>query len=117
MSNRLSFEYITETATAPARNWTLRATLQFHYFNPNGLVARKRRNDDRIAELVDAGTVPGDWHLAYGTMNSYFADRVAELAMQRRTTRAKAHSALELLREDCEKQEAKIAEASASAAA
>lgn len=106
-----NFQYITETATKPARTWSNVEKLKFHYFNPNGLVARKRANNARIRELVDAGVVPAGWIVAYGTFNSYREERVIELANKRRVGSIETSVAIKMLAEECEKVEAKIAEA------
>lgn len=108
-----TFRHISETATKPARTWSNIQKLRFHYHNPNGLIARKRANDARIRELVDAGIVPSVWVDAYGTFNNYREDRVIELANRRRVGSLKAGVAIKLLAEECETVEAKIAEAEA----
>lgn len=107
-----TFEHISETATQPARSWSNVQKLQFHYFNPNGLVARKRANDAKIRDLVEAGIVPSGWSMAYGAFSDHRENRLIELANSDRVGSIEANVAIRLLAEECEKVEAKIAEVS-----
>jgi len=101
---------ITKEAKTSAVCKTNVELMKFHYFNENGLVARKRANDDRIAELVNAGIVPSGWHLAYGTFDDVRVNSVIKLAMQKRVDTIKARVAIKLLIEQCENVESKINE-------
>jgi len=67
------YDYVTQTAvnTAGLNN---SEQVRFHAFNPNGLVATKREINERIADLVKAGTVPSGWHVAYGTFADHYSD-------------------------------------------
>jgi len=106
-----TYEFVTRHATEANNNWSCANLLYFHAFNPNGLVSRKRNNDQRIADLIDSGVVPSGWHLAYGTFADTWATNLSDLAMKRRKEVSRTRVAIELLRDFCEKQEAKIAEA------
>lgn len=77
-----SFDYVTKEVETD-NGLSIKDSLRFHYFNPNGLYAKKLILDDQIAALVDSGAVPSGWHLAYGTLDYHYADRLAKLAGRR----------------------------------
>ena len=108
---RPSWKQLTETATEIGKYWTNREIVQFHYFNPNGLYARKHRNNTKITQLVDKGMVPSGWHIAYGTFDDYWCNNLVELHGKRKVNSTKLSVCLKLLEENCEKQETKIIEA------
>ena len=61
-------KYIWETATDTSGLKNNREIAQFHYFNPNGLYARKKNNDERIWELIEAVQTPVSYtHLTLPT--------------------------------------------------
>lgn len=105
------YDYITQAAKKVHSSWTNVEKLKFHYFNPRGLVAKKRANDQLISGLVDAGTVPSGWHLAYGTFSDFSEKNLIELAMQKRVSRIKAEVAIRMLAEEVLKVSLKIVEA------
>jgi len=78
MSNRLTWEYITTTATRTYRSWSPKQIAQFHYFNPNGLYAAKKASDDRISEAVSAGKCKSGALLAYGSFNDFSINKLRE---------------------------------------
>ncbi|MGR8917996.1 MAG: hypothetical protein ACU85V_00135 [Gammaproteobacteria bacterium] len=117
MSKASRFTFIAEQATEVGSDWTNKEIVAFHYFNPNGLVARKRRVDDQIRDLVDAGAVPSGWHLAYGSLASYSRDRMIELWDLKRVNSIKLRTVIHMLTTDCEQAEQKVAEAMGGAAA
>lgn len=80
----MRFEYITQTATQPARTWTNKQKVQFQYFNPNGLYAQKKALDDIIWQLVDEGKAKSGAVLAYGSGNSFHADQLRDLNKKQR---------------------------------
>ena len=104
------FTFIAEQATDQSQARNNRELMQFHYFNKNGLVASKRENDERIAELVEAGVVPSGWHFAYGTFADYSTKIVIELAKKRRVRRIQASVAIDMLKADVERVSVKIQE-------
>ena len=77
-------KYIWETATDTSDLKNNREIAEFHYYNPNGLYARKKNNDD-----------------------------VRKLANKRRVNTIALSVALQLLEEHTETQEATITEATA----
>ncbi len=110
MSTRPSFTEISETATAPSRSWASKHKLQFHYFNPAGLVARKDRNDAAISALVESGKVAGGAILAYGGFAHFHRDGVTNGASGKtRVSAIRCTVLIEGLREHCEQQEKFIA--------
>ena len=114
MSHLSRYDHITTTATEPKTSWTNAEVAQFHYFNPNGLIQAKRALDDQISDLVYAGAVPSGWLFSYGSMASFQADRIRELAIQDRVGSITLSVAIEMLTEQNEKVAAKIDEALAA---
>ena len=106
-------KYIWETATDTSDLKNNREIAEFHYFNPNGLHTRKRNNDERIWELIEAGTLGYGYYMTDGAGNYHRADNVRNLAGKRRVNTAALSVALHLLEEHTEEQEATIAEATA----
>jgi hypothetical protein len=104
------YDYVTQTASQPANSWTNKDMALFHAFNPNGLVSQKRKNDELIREMVDAGEVPSGWHFAYGSLRDTYAESMRKLAMQRRVSSIKLCVTTELLQEQIQEVTLKIAE-------
>lgn len=102
---------ITETAKEPGKGWNNVQIAQFHYFNPNGLIRRKRNADDRISAAVDVGALKSGAIIAYGTFNSFWADNLIQLAKQNRVSSLGLSGAIRSLKEDIEKTEKVAAEA------
>jgi hypothetical protein len=68
--NRIDrYTQVTETATTVGANWSNRDTAQFHYFNPNGLAARKRELDRAISDAVADRRASSGALIAYGSFN------------------------------------------------
>ena len=88
MSKRPTFEMITKTATAADPRWSAKDKCLFHYFNPNGLCAAKRANDDRITALVEAGKCASGAILAYGSFDHYHTDQFANTCGHKRISPA-----------------------------
>lgn len=109
-------DFVFEEATDINQMKNLREAVQFDAFNPNGLVARKRRNDELIGQLIDSGVVPQGWFLAYGSFNDYWVEKVYKLTAKKRVSGREQRLARRLLLEDIEKVEAKIAELDKQAA-
>jgi len=110
MSYRSKYNHVANTATEPKNSWTNLEVAQFHYFNPNGLVQAKRKLDDQIADLVDAGIVPSGWHLAYGTMSDFEVNQIIDLTHKKRVGRISLFVAIKMLTEQNEMVAAKIIE-------
>jgi hypothetical protein len=75
----MRYEYITKTATAPKANWANRDLVRFHYFNPNGLVAKKIELDKQISALVDQGKCKTGAIIAYGSLDFFHRDELYKL--------------------------------------
>jgi hypothetical protein len=112
MSYYNDYMYAAHEATNDKGLANNRQVAQFHYFNPNGLESRRIKNNDRISELVKEGAVRSGWNFAYGwCASSYYADCLRNLAMKKRVNGRKLRVILELLQDQIETQEQKIAEA------
>ena len=53
-NNMTRFEYITKTATDCKPSWSNKDVIRFHYFNPHGIMAKRRASDDRILAMVES---------------------------------------------------------------
>ena len=106
------YMYASREATSDKGMANNRQVAQFHYFNPNGLESRRIKNNDRISELVKKGVVKSGWNFAYGwCASTYYTDCLRELALKKRVNSRKLRVILELLQDQVETQEQKIAEA------
>ena len=101
--------FVTEEATREGQCRTNSEAMKFHYYNENGLMTRKRKNDREIGRLVDDGLVLNGWHIAYGVFADYEADEIVRLARKKRVGRIDYSVAVSMMREHCEDVEAKIA--------
>lgn len=112
MGHYSDYMYATREATSDKGLAKNRQVAQFHYFNPNGLESRRIKNNNRISELVKAGVVKSGMSLAYGWLGStYYTDCLRDLALKKRVNGRKLRVILELLQDQVETQEQKIAEA------
>jgi len=80
------FEYIANTATDCKPSWSNKDKIRFHYFNPHGIMEKRRASDDRIRDLVDRGFAKTGALLAYGSLNSYHTDKLMDLVNKSRVT-------------------------------
>jgi len=104
--------YASREATSAKGLANNRQVAQFHYFNPNGLESRRIKNNDRIHELMKEGAVKPGMSFAYGwCASTYYTDCLRELALKKRVNSRKLRVILELLQDQVETQEQKIAEA------
>jgi len=109
----IDFNTITRDADKPnLKTWSNRDVALFHYLNPNGLLAQKRKVDDRIDALVDAGKAMSGAIIAYGALSYFYTNLVAELASQSRVNWIKLSVALDGVKDDIRKAEQFIAERS-----
>ena len=108
----LSFTQISETAKAPTQDWANHEVAKFHYFNPNGLIAQKRKLDKAIDDLIDAGRAMGGAAFAYGSLNYYYTDRLIHLATSRRVDSSTLRIIVSGFKDELRKAEAFIAEKS-----
>ena len=98
-----------DTATSIYEMKNMRERAQFEAFNPHGLLAEKKRNDDIIAKLVDDGVVPVGWSLAYG-FASGDDKQLRKLALKNRVTGSDLKVAQSMMQRHIQRQEEKIAE-------
>lgn len=114
MGHYNNYIYASREATSDKGMANNRQVAQFHYFNSNGLESRRIKNNDRISELVKEGVVKSGMSLAYGWLSStYYSDCLRELALKKRVNGRNLRVILELLQDQIETQERKIAEATA----
>ena len=113
MRQKMTFEFVTREATSIEQITNVKMRAAFHYWNPNGLIQEKRGLNDRIRDLVDTNTVRYGWHLAYGTFSDFWEKEMIRVAMKSRPSRREYNLAAQLLRENNEKVEAKVAEVEA----
>jgi len=112
MGHYNDYMYASREATSDKGMANNRQVAQFHYFNPNGLESRRIKNNDRIHELMKEGAVKPGMSFAYGwCASSYYTDCLRELALKKRVNSRKLRVILELLQDQVETQEQKIAEA------
>ena len=112
MGHYNDYMYASREATSDKGMANNRQVAQFHYFNPNGLESRRIKNNDRIHELMKEGAVKPGMSFAYGwCASTYYTDCLRELALKKRVNSRKLRVILELLQDQVETQEQKIAEA------
>lgn len=111
MTSSASWNHITLEAKKVARSWTYYEAVRFHYFNPNGLYARKQANDKKIDELVEAKACAFGAILAYGGLASFETKTLISLYDDKRVGRIEYLVAIEMLEYQCLKAEAFIADA------
>lgn len=111
MTSSASWNYITQEAKKPARSWTYKECVAFHYFNPNGLYCRKYASDKKIYDLVERGACRAGAMWAYGGMSNFETDTLVALHSKNRVGRIEYEVAVEMLEDACIKAEAFIADA------
>lgn len=102
-----------EILSAPAINpkWPAFRQAAWHYFNPNGAYAAKKEADKAITQAVEEGLLKAGCIIAYGSMNSYHADKLSALAMMRRCKHWDVQYHVRCLQEDTAKALSVVAEA------
>jgi len=108
MSKSEKYELVTTLATECDMKWSCADILNFHYFNDNGLIAAKRFNDERIADMVAKGIVPSGWIVAYGGFASSESNHLVELQQKKRKEKISTMVALEMLEDHVALQEKMI---------
>lgn len=88
----MNFEYITRKATKPARSWSNKERVAFHYFNENGLYARKLATDKIISDLVDQGKAKSGALIAYGSLDGYVFNEISKMNLKQRVSNAELRS-------------------------
>lgn len=88
----MNFEYITRKATKPARSWSNKDKVAFHYFNENGLYARKLATDKIISDLVDQGKAKSGAIIAYGSLDGFVFNELNKLHSKQRVSDADLRS-------------------------
>jgi len=116
MSDYKFYRFITEKATETQRSWTHREMALFHYFNPNGLYAKKKAVDARIDTLVDEGKAMSGAIIAYGALNYFYTNHLSALIGKKRVKHADIYVVIRGLQWDIENAEKFIAEKELNAA-
>jgi hypothetical protein len=80
----MKYEQVTQTAKTTKPGWSNKEKALFHYFNPNGLSAKKRNLDEQINRLVDEGKCKTGAIIAYGSLNSFNTDGLYKLIKMQR---------------------------------
>ena len=111
MTSSATWNYITKEATKVARSWTYGEAVRFHYFNPNGLYARKQASDKKIDALVEREVCRSGAILAYGGLAFFETNLLRGLYDKKRVGRTEYLVAVEMLEYACVKAEAFIADA------
>ena len=69
-TEHLRTTHVYEAATSVNQVKTIREKVTFENYNPNGLMARKKRNDRVIDQLIAEGKVPSGWVWVYGGLSN-----------------------------------------------
>lgn len=96
----ISFNEITVDAVVANPRWTNKDKALFHYFNPNGMLGKKRITDKLIDDAVDAGKAKSGAIIAYGSMNHFAEDELYKLISMKRVDRIKLKVTLEMMQRD-----------------
>lgn len=99
MSKLERFTFVSTTADSVARCRSNKERLQFHYFNPGGLFARKQLNNAVIRAAVDDNLLPTGWIYAHGSLDNYATDVLHDLSKKRRVGRVDTNVCLSMLNE------------------
>ena len=110
MTHSEKFNFICKVAEFSRDTWSIRDRLAFEYFNENGLIARHRKNNEAVDQIVKATGIPNGCLFTVGGLLCRQADRVRDLAIKKRPPRFCSEAAINILREHCEHQEAWIEE-------
>jgi hypothetical protein len=77
------FNVVANTATKCLDSWSNIDKVRFHYFNPNGIMAKRRVSDDKVRAMVDSGFAKSGALLAYGSLNNYHTEKLTNLILQK----------------------------------
>lgn len=111
MDKMKRYKLVAETAIEVGDTWSNRDIIRFHYFNSNGLIDQKRKNDRRISTLVSSGVVPSGWSVAYGTFADFEENLIIKLSRKKTVSSIDRITALRMMREHIKKQNEKISSA------
>ena len=75
-----------------------------HAFNKNGLVAKKRANDEIISRLVEEGKCKSGALIAYGTLSYFWTDNLWDLARKQRVASNELRVAIKCLKDQIAQQ-------------
>ena len=106
----MKYEHVTKTATETKSSWSNKDKVRFHYFNDNGLIAKKRILDEKITRLVDEGKCKSGAHIAYGSLNYFNTDQLYKLLKMERVNEINLYATLKGIKWDIEKAEQFISE-------
>jgi hypothetical protein len=83
---------------------------KYHGFANDGLVAKKRANDEIISSLVKEGKCPSGAIVAYGTLSYFWTDKMFALARKSRVDSIALAVAIDCLKNQIAQQEKFIKE-------
>lgn len=75
-----------KTATECMPHWSNKYKLMFHMYNPNGVLERRNRSDDRIRALVESGFTNSGALYVHGSFNDYHYSKLVELSYAARVS-------------------------------
>ena len=102
------FNVVTSTATKCLDSWSNIDKVRFHYFNPNGIMAKRRVSDDKVRAMVDSGFAKSGALFAYGSLNSYHTEKLMEIVQKQRVTDFEAEYYVEQIQKEIASAEAFI---------
>jgi len=98
-----AFDYITQEATKVHSAWGAKHVAQFHYFNAQGMAAKRRALADRAMQAVEQGKAASGVLLVYGTFGDTYSDTLSRLAMSGAVRWAELRVVLTLLQGDIDR--------------
>lgn len=97
------YNFVSNRAKTPKPSWTSIEVVRFHYYNPNGLYARKKKIDAKIIDLIDKRLIKeGAWY-AHGAGNHFFPDKLSDFIRIGRVDRYYLNATMESFRQDCDR--------------
>ena len=95
------WEEVSKTATEPdLKRWTNSDIAKFHYFNPNGIAAKKRTMDECISQAHKDGRCLSGAIIAYGSFNHFSLDKLSHLAMLKKVKWIRLSVTINMMEED-----------------
>ena len=106
-----TFDQVMKTATeVDYRRWTNHDIALFHYFNPNGIAAKRREQSRTISRLVGEGKLNSGWIVAHGSMNDYAMERLYNITKMERPRFIKLSTIIDMLQMDFDKAQERLKE-------
>jgi hypothetical protein len=103
MNSAQRFDYLCNNAKAPAKSWTNKDLVIFHYFNKNGLKYTKLDLDNAISKLAIENKISYLDVLTYGTLNFNSIDKLNSILFKKNIPSTKVDAILMTLKDDIER--------------